>query len=123
MKLQTILLGAAALTLSIATAHAAPGGIKSMNDVLVNKGGMTLYTFDKDSAGTSNCYDGCAINWPPLLAGAYDGAQGDYSLIARNDGTKQWAYKDMPLYLWINDAQPGDTNGDDVGGVWHVIAE
>lgn len=124
MNTRAIIFGAAAaLTLTIGAASAAPGGIKSMNDVLVDINGMTLYTFDKDTSGTSNCYDGCAVSWPPVAAIAGDATEGDYSIIERKDGSSQWAYKDQPLYLWISDTQPGDTTGDGVGGVWHVIAE
>ena len=80
---------------------------------------MTLYTFDKDSAVTSTCYGDCAVNWPPYLADA--GATMDgLTVIARNDGTQQWAKDGAPLYFWIGDAAPGDTNGDGVGGVWHI---
>ncbi|MFP3589895.1 hypothetical protein SCB29_40770, partial [Paraburkholderia sp. SIMBA_055] len=56
-------------------AHAedyASGTIKTMKtatgEVLTNAEGMTLYVFDKDTKGTSNCYDDCAKKWPPLKA-------------------------------------------------------
>lgn len=93
----------------------------AMGEVLTDANGMTLYTFDKDAEGMSNCYDKCAINWPPLLA--EDGAMSDdddFTLVPRNDGTMQWAYYGEPLYLWIKDQAPGDVTGDGVGGVWHV---
>lgn len=82
--------------------------------------GMTLYTFDKDSAGSSNCYDNCAVNWPPYLAQAGAEAPEGFTIISRNDGTSQWAKDGAPLYFWVGDTAPGDTNGDGVGGVWHV---
>ncbi len=81
--------------------------------------GMTLYTFDKDSAGTSACYDDCAVNWPPYLVEAGASADG-LTAIARADGTQQWAKDGAPLYFWIGDTAPGDMTGDGVGGVWHV---
>lgn len=123
MHNRALLLGAAALVFSVSAASAAPAGIKTMNDVLVDANGMTLYIFDNDTTGVSNCYDKCAANWPPLMATDADMADGDYSVIERTDGTKQWAYDGMPLYFWVNDTQPGDTTGDGVGGVWHVVAE
>lgn len=123
MNTKSIILAAAALSLSIGAAMAAPAGIETKNNMLVDANGMTLYTFDKDADGVSNCYDGCAIKWPPLAAsdGAY--AEGDYSLVARKDGTQQWALNGKPLYFWVNDAKPGDMTGDGVGGVWHIISE
>ncbi|TCD11346.1 COG4315 family predicted lipoprotein [Oricola cellulosilytica] len=89
-------------------------------DVLADENGMTLYTFDKDTTGTSNCYDKCAVNWPPLAASDGDMADGTYSIVERKDGTKQWAKDGMPLYLWIKDENSGDTTGDGVNDVWHV---
>ncbi|WP_010137519.1 COG4315 family predicted lipoprotein [Oceanicola sp. S124] len=91
--------------------------------ILVDDKGMTLYTFDIDQGGASKCYDGCAVDWPPYLAGADASASGDFSTVARTDGTSQWAYKGAPLYYWIGDAEPGDTNGDGIGGVWHVAVK
>ena len=122
MKLRS-LLTVTAFALSATIAMAAPGGMEMSGGVLVDVNGMTLYTFDKDEAGKSNCYDKCAVNWPPAAALAGDAAEGDFTLVERNDGSKQWAYKGMPLYLWIKDTKPGDKTGDGVGGVWHVIAE
>lgn len=92
----------------------------AMGKVLTDPKGMTLYTFDNDKAGTSACYDACAQNWPPLAAPGDAAASGDWSVISRTDGSRQWAYKGKPLYLWIKDAKPGDTTGDGVKGVWHV---
>lgn len=87
---------------------------------LVGSNGMTLYTFDKDSGDKSNCNGPCAGNWPPLMAADSDKAMGDWSIITREDGKKQWAFKGKPLYFWVKDQKPGDTTGDGVNQVWHV---
>ncbi|HHS89665.1 MAG TPA: hypothetical protein ENJ26_04775 [Rhodobacteraceae bacterium] len=81
---------------------------------------MTLYTFDKDGKGVSNCYDQCAANWPPLVVDANMDLPKGFSLITRKDGSLQIAYKGKPLYLWVNDTRPGEMTGDGVKGVWHV---
>ena len=93
--------------------------------MLVNSAGMTLYTFDKDAAGSgkSTCNGPCAVNWPPLKATDADRAAGDWSIVVRDDGSKQWAYKGKPVYLWIKDQKPGDKTGDGVNKVWHVVAQ
>ncbi|HEY9381366.1 MAG TPA: hypothetical protein VIQ01_08985, partial [Burkholderiales bacterium] len=44
-----------------------------------------------------------------------------YSLVVRDDGTKQWAYEGMPLYLYAADKKAGDRTGDNVKNAWHVI--
>lgn len=89
---------------------------------LVGPNGMTLYTFDKDpeGGGKSVCNGPCATNWPPLAASAGDKGSGDYSVISRDDGAKQWAYKGRPLYYWSKDQKPGDTTGDGFNKVWQL---
>ena len=94
----------------------------SKGKALVDAKGMTLYTFDRDSAGKSACNGQCAQNWPPLMAGGNAAASGNWSVITRDDGAKQWAYKGKPLYTWAKDAKPGDVTGDGVNNVWHVAA-
>lgn len=121
MKMKTMV-AAAALSLVAGLAIAAPAGLtKSGAGVLVDNKGMTLYTFDNDQPGVSNCYGGCASSWPPFVARSGAGADGDFSLVTRKDGSAQWAFKGKPLYYWAGDAKPGDMTGDGVGGVWHVV--
>ena len=112
---------ATAYTLAATCAIAAPA-VETVDTekgkVIAAENGMTLYTFKKDEAGTSNCYDDCGVKWPPYLAEAAAKADGDYTLIERKDGAKQWALKGMPLYFWVKDGKKGDATGDGVGGVW-----
>jgi predicted lipoprotein with Yx(FWY)xxD motif len=118
-------------TLALSLTLAILGGCASMaaaptkvaDGVLVGPNGMTLYSFDKDTVGSgkSVCNGPCATNWPPLMAAETDKPSGDYSIITRDDGKKQWAVKGMPLYFWIKDINPGDKTGDGVQKVWHVI--
>jgi predicted lipoprotein with Yx(FWY)xxD motif len=115
---------AAATTITtVAFAQMAPTktGDSTKGQVLTNDSGMTLYVFDKDSAGKSACNGPCAGNWPPLLATAGSMPMGDYTIITRDDGSEQWAYKSRPLYLWKNDKKPGDITGDGfLNGAWHI---
>lgn len=87
--------------------------------ILADAKGMTLYTFAKDQVGVSNCNDNCAKNWPPLMAPADAKPMGDWTIVTRADGSRQWAYKGMPVYGWIKDTKPGDNTGNGVGnGAW-----
>ncbi len=54
------------------------------------------------------------------MAAADSKASGDYTIITRDDGGKQWAYKGKPLYLWVKDAKPGDKTGDGFNNAWRV---
>ena len=89
---------------------------------LVDAKGMTLYIFDRDAAGKSNCNGPCATNWPPMQAAGDAKPSGDWTIVTRDDGGKQWAYKGKPLYLFSKDTKPGDTTGDGVNSVWHIAA-
>ncbi|GAA2882381.1 putative lipoprotein with Yx(FWY)xxD motif [Aminobacter niigataensis] len=82
--------------------------------------GMTLYTFDKDKAGTSACYEECATSWPALKADAGAKTDGKWTIVDRTDGTKMWAYDGKPLYTYAKDKKAGDMNGEGMGGVWHM---
>lgn len=103
-----------------ASMYAAPA--KVSDGLLVGPAGMTLYTFDKDPSGTgkSVCNGPCAANWPPLMAAEADQASGDYTIITRDDGAKQWALKGKPLYYWVKDRKPGDKTGDGFNKVWQT---
>lgn len=98
-----------------------------LGKILVGPNGMTLYSFDNDSMGetTSACTGKCIVAWPPLVAPAGAKAEGKWTLVDVVDKTgkaeKMWAYEGMPLYYFVKDKKAGDTTGDGVAGVWHVV--
>ena len=102
--------------------------VTSANDILVGgsaspQPGYALYVFDGDLSvpGASACNGDCADNWPPLLVtdGLPSGISG-LGTIDLNNGEVQVTYNDRPLYHYINDNNPGDTNGDSITG-WHIV--
>jgi predicted lipoprotein with Yx(FWY)xxD motif len=98
-----------------------------LGDFLIGPNGMTLYLYTEDTDNTSNCYERCAINWPPLYAGSEvepmggPGVDGEIGVTERTDGTLMVMYNGVPLYYWIRDKIPGDTTGQNVGDVWFVL--
>lgn len=114
------LLAASLLAASSSTMAQSAAPARMADGMLTGSNGMTLYTFDKDSAGKSNCNGPCAANWPPLSVMDGESAGGDYSIVTRDDGKKQWAYKGKPLYFWVKDQKPGDRTGDGFNNVWRV---
>lgn len=92
----------------------------SKGKVWADAKGMTLYTFDRDGAGKSNCTGECARTWPPFLAGADAAPAGAWTVVSREGGAKQWAYKGKPLYGWIKDGKPGDVTGEGVNNLWRL---
>jgi predicted lipoprotein with Yx(FWY)xxD motif len=99
---------------------------EGLGQFLTDEQGNSLYLFLNDTPNTSNCYDQCAQNWPPLLtSGSPVAGQGvDAALLGttqRQDGSTQVTYNGWPLYHYVKDQQPGDTTGQDVGSVWYLV--
>lgn len=97
----------------------------TLGTYLAATNGMTLYTFTRDTPGVSNCSGVCITNWPayivdPAGLSAPAEASGALGTITRADGNIQLTYNQMPLYFWHGDSKPGDTTGNNVGGVWFV---
>lgn len=117
---------ASLLVLFSLSAHAAdPVPLKKSDGRLVDAKGMTVYTFDKDAAdsGKSACTGKCAQNWPPVQAGDAQ-PSAPYSIVTRDDGTRQLAYKGKPLYTFVKDKKPGDKTGDKkMDNAWHVVTD
>lgn len=117
--LNSVLLAACAMT----SGTQAQMPASAINGVLAGPNQMTLYVFDKDAAGSgkSVCNGVCATNWPPLMVASGSAASGDWSVVIRDSGDKQWAYKGRPLYYWSKDAKPGDKTGDGfLNNAWHT---
>ncbi len=92
---------------------------------LVGTDGFSLYVFDNDEPGVSNCAGECADAWPPFTTDALtvvgaEGVTGTFATITRDDGSEQITYNDAPLYYYVGDEAIGDTNGDGLNEVWHL---
>lgn len=100
-----------------------------LGKVIVDSNDMTLYDFHKDKGTTSACYGECAVAWPPLLTSGEPKATGgaEQSLLGttkRKDGTVQVTYKGHPVYGFVEDNKPGETNGNDFNGFgaqWYAL--
>ncbi|MFE3452559.1 hypothetical protein ACFXJ8_26915 [Nonomuraea sp. NPDC059194] len=101
----------------------------SIGKILVDDKGMTLYLFEKDKNGKSDCYDECAKEWPPFLTEgepqAEQGAKADLlKTVKRTDGDTQVVYGQWPLYYYHDDKKPGDVTGHDkeeFGAEWYAL--
>ena len=101
----------------------------SLGSILVNSGGRTLYLFKGDSGTQSACAGACATAWPPLLAtGTPTAGTGltasKLGTTTRSDGSHQVTYNGHPLYRFIKDTKPGQTNGQGVtafGASWFAL--
>ena len=101
----------------------------TLGSYLIATNGMTLYTYAPDGQNTSNCTGSCASAWPPYIVSSSSdlqnleaGVVGTVNSITRSDsGAMQVTYNGHPLYFFKNDVNPGDANGQGVGGVWFVV--
>lgn len=100
----------------------------SLGDIVVDGKGMTVYYFDKDTAGSgvSACAGQCLTNWPAVPAASdspvVDGVTGEVGVITGTEGNPQLTLNGLPLYYFAGDSAPGDVNGQAVSDVWWVIA-
>jgi predicted lipoprotein with Yx(FWY)xxD motif len=101
-----------------------------LGKILVNAQGRTLYLFKKDSRGKSACTGGCAKFWPPLRASGKPSAghgigASKLATIRRSDGKSQVTYNGHPLYTFLEDTKPGQTNGQGLrafGASWFTLS-
>lgn len=83
--------------------------------------GLSVYTWDGDRDNKSNCGEACQRAWAPLLAHASAPAsRGDWGVIERSPGVRQWTYRKKPLYTLVGDEQKASFHGSDIPG-WHNV--
>jgi len=78
--------------------------------MLFTGGGQALYLFKKDGKNKSNCYDQCAIDWPPLktqgkpIAGRWVRKR-LLRTTRQTDGSRQVTYRGHPLYTYAHEGK------------------
>ena len=112
----------AAFALAMCVATAAQAQPVMRDGVLADAAGRTVYTYDKDEKGKSNCSAACLSQWPAFVAQPGAVAKGEFGLINAH-GARQWTVNGKPLYYFAGDSKAGDRRGNGLGGAWHVISE
>jgi predicted lipoprotein with Yx(FWY)xxD motif len=103
-------------------AWATPPGVTEKDGSFIAPDGKPLYTFVNDrTAGKSACNGACATAWPPFAAAAGATNDGDWTVVTRDDGSKQWAYKGKPLYTYRADTAGKAATG--VGPAWPLVVK
>lgn len=88
--------------------------------MLTNHKGFSVYSSDKDAPGKSNCTAKCLEDWSPVLAPQTAKAKGEWSIVERSPGVRQWAFRDKPLYTYVQEKRGRSVTGSDVPG-WHNV--
>ena len=118
---------AAASKAPAASPDAATASTK-LGQIIVDGKGMTVYVWDKDTAnsGVSACTGPCATLWPAITTTSakptVTGITGTVATITGVNGGKQITINGLPIYGFSKDAKPGDTNGQGVLNIWHVLS-
>lgn len=121
MRILAGLMAAGTLAM-MSAAWATPPGVSEKDGAFIAPDGKPLYTFARDmTPGKSSCNGGCATAWPPLSAGASAANDGDWSVVTRDDGSKQWAYKGKPLYTYAKDTAGQAATG--VSATWPLAVK
>lgn len=83
--------------------------------------GHEFYTYDKDEKTKSHCVDACAETWSPVRARDNAEPMGDWTLVDRGGGYKQWAYKGMPIYVNVPQVVSQEDPKLHNDGHWHIL--
>src|SRR5690349_3588695 len=102
----------------------------SLGRVLTDGNGRTLYLFEADKPDVSKLSRAGVAIWPPLAAGGMANVQGGalsskLHTITGANGKPQLSYDGHPLYYYVGDEKPGQTNGQGLnqfGGKWYVLS-
>jgi predicted lipoprotein with Yx(FWY)xxD motif len=97
----------------------------TLGPVLTAYTGQTLYLFQSDVGGQSNCTGECNGTWYPFYAGEVPSLSTGldtafFDVLYRPDGRIQTTYRGWPLYTFRGDATPGQTRGENANGRWLV---
>jgi predicted lipoprotein with Yx(FWY)xxD motif len=99
--------------------------------ILVDSQGYTLYTFSKDSRDHDACVKiyNCLDTWPALISSRPTSGPGIRRSLVGTISIpgigRQVTYAGHPLYHYIGDSSPGETDNINIyqsGGYWPAIA-
>jgi predicted lipoprotein with Yx(FWY)xxD motif len=68
---------------------------------------LPLYIFDGEPEGQPTCDKTCSAVWPIVQAQRNDKPMGLWTIVPRDDGRLQWAFKNKPLYTYFEDSSIG----------------
>lgn len=95
----------------------------SIGRMLTTDRNEAIYNYEGDSATSVVCVGECLTNWKPVLAPGLARAQGEWEILERSPGERQWVYRGMPLYIHILDTGSWSQEGSDVPGWSNVFTQ
>ena len=88
--------------------------------LLTTKDDRSVYAFDDDRVDGLACVGQCLRTWEPILAPALASGDGLWTLIERDAGVRQWAFRGAPLYTYAFDQGEDRQAGADLRG-WRNV--
>lgn len=88
--------------------------------LLTTDTGASVYSYDRDTPAKSSCVGACLVDWEPILAPDTAVAHGEWAVIERPGGRKQWTFRGKPLYRYLQDSKERAYDGSDIPG-WHNV--
>lgn len=92
----------------------------NLGRLLTSDKSYSVYSYDKDEAGRSMCGGSCTETWNPVLAPQSAQAVGEWTILERAPGVRQWEFRSKPLYTYVHDIRTQSQEGSDVSG-WHNV--
>ena len=96
--------------------------------MLYDASGQAIYLFDAEQTTRPECYDDCAVAWPPVLTVGEPQEKGRVKsdllgTTRRRDGTTQVTYAGHPLYFYADEGkyEVKCHNIEGFGGTWLVV--
>jgi len=79
-----------------------------------------VYWSKSHATAKSLCEGDCSKLWPPVVPSANATDVGDWKIIKRSDGTRQWTYQGKPLHMYAKDISGAQAGGDG-NGDWQML--
>ncbi|MFK7831070.1 MAG: hypothetical protein AB8B57_14930 [Congregibacter sp.] len=95
----------------------------STGRLLTTDTNASVYAFAKDSAAAAACTENCLLDWDPVLAPVMAQARGEWALLERSPGLRQWVYRGSPLYTYKHDPAGWSQTGSDIPGWTNVYTQ
>lgn len=95
----------------------------SIGRMLTTNTNESVYSYAGDSASAVVCHGDCLANWKPVLAPGLASEQGEWTLLERSPGERQWVYRGKPLYTHLLDTGSWSLEGSDNAGWSNVFTQ
>jgi len=83
----------------------------------------SVYSFAADTARSAACTEECLVNWKPVSAPGLAREQGEWTLLERSPGERQWVFRGKPLYTYVLDTDSWSQEGSDIPGWDNVFTQ